>query len=105
MEEERILSELQEIRKLKLLESKQALTLEDASLLSGLSKSHLYKEVWKKKIPYYKPNGKLLYFDKDELTKWLLSHRVKTVDELETEAANYLVTGKAKKAKKGGKDV
>jgi excisionase family DNA binding protein len=96
--EEKVLNELQEIKQLTLLGAKRALTMTDASLLTGLSKSHLYKLVCRKAIPYYKSDGgKLTYFDKDELNAWMLQHRVKTTDELETEAANYLVTGKHSK--------
>jgi excisionase family DNA binding protein len=95
MSELEIKSELQEIKQLTLLGAKQALTMSEAALLTGLSKSHLYKLVCYKKIPYYKSDGgKLTYFDKQELTAWQLQHRVKTVDELETEAATYCVTGK-----------
>jgi hypothetical protein len=55
--------------------------------------------VCQKKIPYYKSNGgKLTFFDKNEVEAWCLQHRVKTVSELETEAANYVVTGKRKGA-------
>jgi excisionase family DNA binding protein len=104
MMEEKILNELQEIKQLTVLGAKKALTMNDASMLTGLSKSHLYKLVCAKKIPYYKSEGgKLTYFDKNELTAWQLQHRVKTVKELETEAANYLVAGK--QSKKGGKNV
>jgi hypothetical protein len=54
-----------------------------------------------KEIPYYKSDGgKLTYFDKSEVEAWCLKHRVKTDDELETEAATYIVTGKH--SKKGG---
>jgi excisionase family DNA binding protein len=99
--EQNILKELQELKNLTLLGAKQALTMSDTALLTGLSKSHLYKLVCAKKIPYYKSQGgKLTYFDKGELNRWLLQHRVKTSDEIETEAATYCVTGKAKK---GGK--
>ena len=93
--ENRILNELSELKKLTLLGAKQALTMTDAALLTGLSKSHLYKLVCGKKIPYYKSDGgKLTYFDKQELTSWQLQHRVKTTAEIETEAANYIVLGK-----------
>ena len=100
--EEKILSELQGIRQLTLLGVKQALTMNDAALITDLSKSHLYKLVCAKKIPYYKnQGGKLTYFDKDELIGWMLQHRVKTSDELDMEATNYIVTGKH--LQKGGK--
>ncbi|MDR2824353.1 MAG: helix-turn-helix domain-containing protein [Prevotellaceae bacterium] len=97
MSELDIKNELQEIKQLTLLGAKQALTMNEAALLTGLSKSHLYKLVCYKKIPHYKSDGgKLTYFDKGELTAWQLKHRVKTADELETEAATYCVTGKRK---------
>ena len=95
--ETQILNELQELKKLTLLGVKKALTMSDCSLLTGLSKSHLYKLVCAKKIPYYKSDGgKLTYFDKQEIEAWLLQHRVKTTDEIEVEAANYIVSGKKK---------
>jgi len=90
-----ILAELQELKNLTLLGAKQALTMTDAALLTGLSKSHLYKLVCYRRIPHFKSNGgKLTYFDKDELNSWMLQRRIKTSSELETEAATYVVTGK-----------
>jgi excisionase family DNA binding protein len=101
---EQVLNELQELKNLTLLGAKKVLTMTDASLLTGLSKSHLYKLVCYKKIPHYKSDGgKLTYFDKSELEAWQLQHRVKTADEIEREAANYVVTGKH--SKKGGSHV
>jgi excisionase family DNA binding protein len=92
--EKDILNELQELKNLTLLGAKKALTMNDAALLTGLSKSHLYKLVCYKKIPHFKPGGKLTYFEKSELEAWLLQHRVKTTDEVEQEAATYCLTGK-----------
>jgi len=96
--EDRISKEFQELKNLTLLSAKTALTMTDAALLTGLSKSYLYKLVCSKQIPYYKAKegGKLTYFAKDELTAWLLHSRIKTKEELETEAVNYVVTGKIK---------
>lgn len=97
-----ILSELQELKKLTLLGVKQALTMNDAELFTGLSKSYIYKLVCAKQIPYYKSQGgKLTYFDKDELNSWLLQNRVKTSNELDQDATNYVVTGT--QPRKGGK--
>ena len=87
--------ELQEIKKLTVLGAKKVLTMSDTALLTGLSKSHLYKLCCAKKIPHWKSEGgKFTYFDKSEVEAWQLKHRIKTVDELETEAANYIVTGR-----------
>jgi excisionase family DNA binding protein len=101
--EKTILNELQEIKQFTLLGAKKALTMSDASALTGLSKSHIYKLVCAKKIPYYKSQGgKLTYFDKQELEAWQLQHRIKPEYEIEQEAANYAA---GKRSRKGGKNV
>ena len=95
--EDKIFNELAEIKRLTLLTAKKALTMSDCALLTGLSKSHLYKLCHSKKIPYWKSAGnKLTYFDKSEIEAWQLQHRVKTSAEIEQEAVVYTVTGKRK---------
>jgi excisionase family DNA binding protein len=96
-----LLKEFQDLKNLTMLGVKDVFTMNDVALYTDLSKSHLYKLVMRKEIPYYKSNGgKLTYFDKEEVKAWMLQHRVKTTDELEAEAANYVVNGKTGK---GGK--
>ena len=96
--EERILNELQELKELTLLSAKTALTMKDACALTGLSMSHLYRLVCNKQIPYYKgAGGKLTYFNKEELTAWLLARKVPTAAEAEQAAIKYVVdNGRAK---------
>lgn len=69
---------------------KKVLTLEEAAAYSGLSKSHLYKLTSTRGIPCYKPRGKYIYFDREELDQWLLRNRVKTKEELAAEAATIV---------------
>lgn len=89
---------LANIEKLALIGAKEALNVEDLALLSGLSKSHIYKLIWAKKIPYYKSEGgKLVFFKKSEVENWLCFHRVATQTETEQQAINYCVTNKAGK--------
>ena len=96
--EARILDELQQLKQLTLLSAKNVLTMSDVALLTGLSKSHLYKKVSARQIPHWKSDGgKLTYFDKKEVEEFLLQHRVGTVDEIQQEAATYVVTGKVRK--------
>ncbi|MCI7008081.1 MAG: helix-turn-helix domain-containing protein [Parabacteroides sp.] len=75
-----------------LLAAKNVLTLDDAALLTGLSKSHLYRLTCTHQIPYYKPNGKQIYFDRGELETWMKQNRVATVKEVEQQAVAYVVT-------------
>ena len=94
---EQVLKELLELKRLAVLGAKQVLTMSDAALLTGLSKSHLYKLVCAKQIPYYKSQGgKLTYFDKSEVEAWCKYCRTKTICETEAEAMAYLV-GKRRK--------
>lgn len=92
--EEKILEQLSRIEKYSLLSAKNVLTLDDVAALTGLSKSHLYKLTCTHQIPFYKPNGKQIYFDRGEIESWMKQNRVATNDEIEAQAVTYLVTGK-----------
>lgn len=88
---------VQRIERYSLLAAKIMLSIDDVVLLTGLAKSYIYKLTSTRQIPYYKPMGKQIYFDRAELEAWLKRNRVNTVDEVEQEATNYLVTGQMKK--------
>lgn len=91
-------NDLKELKQLATLQAKTALNMNDVSFLTGLSKSHIYKLVCNKQIPYYKSEGgKMTYFHRQEVSDWLLAHRVSTNAELESQAVNYCVTSKRKK--------
>ncbi len=92
--EEKIMAELAEIKSLTLLASKNVLTIDDVSLLTGISKSTLYKMTCKKQLPHYKPNSKLLFFDRKEIEEWAKQNRVNTWAEAEQKALAYTVANK-----------
>lgn len=92
-----IKAQLDRIEALTALSAKNVLCLDDVVLLTGLSKSHLYKLTSSHQIPYYKPNGKHVYFDRVELENWMKQNRVATEDEIQATATSYLVTGKIRK--------
>lgn len=73
------------------INQKEVLNMVEASKYLELSVSHLYKLTSAGTIPYYKPNGKKLYFKRTELDAWLLRNRSKTKEEIEREAADYLL--------------
>lgn len=93
--EEKILAELAQIKVYSLLGAKNVLNFDDVVLLTGLSKSHLYKLTCTRQIPHYKPNGKQVYFDRAEVEAWMKQNRVNTKMEVEQKAIAYMV-------KKGG---
>ncbi|MHB8871861.1 MAG: helix-turn-helix domain-containing protein [Candidatus Doudnabacteria bacterium] len=53
-----------------------------------VSKSQLYKLTHKKKISYYKPNGKMIYFKQCDLDEYIEKYKIKTNEEIENEAIN-----------------
>lgn len=83
-----IIERLERIEKSVLL-SKNVLTFDEAVMFTGLAKSYLYKLTASGKIPHYKPSGKLIYFDRTELEKWMLRNPVKTAEEIEQQAIDY----------------
>lgn len=66
--------------------SKTVLTFKEAAMYLGVSSDTLYKWTMKRKIPFYKPNGKLIYFNRAEIESWLQSNRISTEAELESRA-------------------
>lgn len=86
-----ILFRLENIERMTMLAAKNVLNLEDASFITGISKSSLYKMTSSREIPHYK-NKKYLYFDRKELEDWMKLNRVQTKAEAEQQAINYVVT-------------
>jgi len=70
---------------------KEVLNFNEACQYLGLSQSHLYKLTSGKSIPHFCPQGKRLYFKRLELDDWLLRNRTSTSDEIEQQAADYLI--------------
>ena len=77
------------------LNTKEVLTTDEAASYMGVSKSYLYKLTMEKRIPHYKPMGKMCFFNRKEIEMWLQANRVATDEELSQDAQAYCI-------KKGG---
>ena len=51
----------------------------------------MYKLTSSKSIPHYCPQGKRLYFKRADLDNWLLRNRKDSQDEVDQQAADYLI--------------
>ena len=74
MNTEQISLEIMELKKMlqsMFILQKEQLTLEEAALYLGISKSTLYKLSHTKSIPFYKPGNKLIYFKRADLDNWV----------------------------------
>ena len=62
---------------------KGTLNFKEAREYLDLSNSQLYKLTRNGYIPYYKPTGKLIYFNKQELDEWVCQNHSETSAECE----------------------
>lgn len=90
MELDSIIQQLSSILEVK----EKPFTLLEAAAFLNVSASYLYKLTHHKKIPYFKPQGKKIYFLRSDLMNYLLQNRKKSVNEIDQEAANYLLRKK-----------
>ena len=74
--------------------TKNVLSFDEASKYLNLSKGYLYKLTSAQQIPHYKPQGKMIYFEKDALEAWLRQNPVKTQAQIDQEASHYVLTHK-----------
>jgi hypothetical protein len=58
------------------LQGKEFLTLAEAAIFLGVSKSFLYKLTSSNKITFYRPTLKIIYFNKKELTDWIFQQKI-----------------------------
>lgn len=70
------------IRQLKnhLWVAKEVLSSSEACDYLEISESHLYRLTSSKQIPHYKPNGKMIFFNRKELCEWVMRNPAQMTD-------------------------
>ncbi len=58
-----------------LLSKKTVLNIRDLCDYTGYSRSYIYKLTSADKIPYFKPSGKMVFFEREEIDSWLLTNK------------------------------
>lgn len=69
--------------------SGRALDLNGFCALVGCSKQHAYRLTSTNKVPFFK-RSKKIWFDREEVEKWLLSNRHATTGEVAQQATEFL---------------
>ena len=87
---QRIDERLERIEKM-LWAQKTVLDLDEAVLYTGYSRGYLYKLTSTRQIPHFKKARKL-FFNRAELDDWLQEQRIKTDEEIDSEATTYCKT-------------
>lgn len=82
---EMILNKLSRIEQM-MTGMKEILNVDELADYTGYRKSYIYKLVSASVIPYSKPNGKILFFDRKKIDKWLLQNSSMSNSEISLEA-------------------
>ena len=69
---------------------KEILTLQEAAQYIGIARSALYKMTSNQAIPFYRPNGKLIFLERDDILSWIRKNRVFSTEEIEEEARRHM---------------
>ena len=59
--------------------AKDVLSVEEAARFMDIARSSLYKMTSDRSIPFYRPNGKMIYFEKADILEWIRKNRVMPV--------------------------
>ena len=71
------------IKRLSPVTDKAILNADEAADYLCISKSTLYKHTSSGKLPFFKLNGKLLLFSRQDLDRWIEKNRFPSNDELQ----------------------
>lgn len=87
---EKELQEIKQILTAQTLQNDEHLDFSQAVEFTGFKKSYLYKLTCLKKISYFKPNGKKIYFSKKDLREWIFRNRHKSGQEIQDDSEKLL---------------
>ena len=72
------------------------LTFAQACEYTGYSKSYMYKLTSENIVPFSKPNGKSIFFDRSKLEQWMLGNPNMTRADLRVRANEYVNSNPSK---------
>jgi len=78
-------------------QNNKVLSFEQGCEYLGYAKSYVYKLTSAGILPFSKPNGKKIFFEREKLEDWMLGNAKKSSAEMQIDAATYETTkGSAK---------
>lgn len=83
-------------------QQKPILSFAEACKYLDMSSSYLYKLTSSNRIPYSKPMGKKIFFDRNDLNSWMMRNRKSSADEINQKAASIVTLGQTKKKSSNG---
>jgi len=83
-------TKLNRIMEILKIQNEEPLSFEQACIYLNFKRSYLYKLTHLKKIPFYRPNNKKIYFSRAELNKWIFQNKSYSEQEIQAEAEDYI---------------
>ncbi len=77
---------LREVREMLQAKERRPIGVIEACKYLDISKAYLYKLTSENRLACFKPNGKKIYFLKEDLDSWAFRHRSRTLEELRADA-------------------
>lgn len=84
-----VIEKLEELKKSNNFD-KTFLNLKELTGYTGMSSSQIYKLTAGRKIPFYRPTGKLMFFKKTEIDEWISKNRFSTEEEIRENADSFI---------------
>ena len=75
---DKLIERIEELEKM-VKQTKTVLGFDEACKYIGVSESLLYKLTAAKEVTHYKPRGKMLYFNREEIDEWLLQNKQEVI--------------------------
>ncbi len=96
------------IKELRIIENmaytiKEYLTIDEAARFLGVSKSQVYKMTSTKVITVYKPTGKGIYIQRDELLNWIKRNPILSNEEIDKKVNLKIFELEQERQQKGDK--
>jgi excisionase family DNA binding protein len=98
MDEQIIIKKLEKIHKTlreQTILKKEILSIAEAAAYLSISTSAIYKKTSNGEIPFYKPNGKQVYFKKIDLDKYVLQNKALSDMEIAQQVDDFMISHKS----------
>jgi excisionase family DNA binding protein len=79
------------------LQDKKILTFSEGCEYLGYAKSYVYKLTMQNILPFSKPNGRKIFFERERLEAWMLGNACQSHTERQIAAATYETTKGSRK--------
>jgi excisionase family DNA binding protein len=83
--------ELRRLIETSIIPIKRVMNITEVAEFASVSESLIYKLTAAKKIPFSRPFGRAMYFDRFEIEEWLLSFRIQTEKDTQREANSQIL--------------